>query len=302
MLAIATKQVSRARRLVHLLGHNPEYVLGRFVTVRDAYSTLRSLGDAVAADAPLRIGDLYEEATVGLAVASSGYLVPQKPTDAQVADLKERSHSVGPHIAPNVALDLQRQCRTLPLKVSGRAAGSYEELATAHERERYDRIAIATVIDSSKLAIVQALAADPLLHDAASSFLGYRARRVSSWLFWSFASQLSDAERRAMNQTIDFHYDVDGYNFMYANFYLVDTTTENGAHVLIEGSSRRKRWSHLMGIARLSDADALAAYGRDAERVIEGPAGFGFLEDSSCYHKALPPRGGDRLILQLRYR
>jgi hypothetical protein len=300
MLANATRHVSRARRLVHLLGHNPEYVLGRFAAVRDAYSTLRSLGDAVAAAAPLRIGDLYEEAAIPLAVASSGHLVPQKPVDAQVDDLRERSYSVGPHIAPDIALDLQRQCRTLPLKVGGRAAGNYEELAKASER--YERIAIATVIDSSKLAVVQALAADPLLHDAASSFLGYRARRVSSWLFWSFASRLSDDERRAMNQTIDFHYDVDGYNFMYANFYLVDTTVENGAHVLIEGSSRRKRWRHLTGIARLSDAEALAAYGSTAERVMEGPAGFGFLEDSSCYHKALPPRGGDRLILQLRYR
>jgi hypothetical protein len=89
---------------------------------------------------------------------------------------------------------------------------------------------------------------------------------------------------------------------MYANFYLVDTTARNGAHVLIEGSSRRKRWRHLIGAARLADAEALAAYGRDAERVMEGTAGFGFLEDSSCYHKALPPLSGDRLILQLRYR
>ena len=156
--------------------------------------------------------------------------------------------------------------------------------------------------ESSKLAVVQALAADPLLHEAASSFLGYRARRVSSWLFWSFASGLSDDERRAVNQTVDFHYDVDGYNFMYANFYLVDTTARNGAHVLIEGSSRHKRWRHLMGVARLADAEAFAAYGRDSERVMEGAAGFGFLEDSSCYHKALAPLSGDRLILQLRYR
>src|SRR5437899_4495543 len=104
MLAIATRHVSRARRLVHLLGHNPEYVLGRFAAVRDAYSTLRSLGDAVAAAVPLRIGDLYEEATVVLAVASSGYLVPPKPVDAQVSDLRERSYSVGPHIAPDMAL------------------------------------------------------------------------------------------------------------------------------------------------------------------------------------------------------
>jgi hypothetical protein len=89
---------------------------------------------------------------------------------------------------------------------------------------------------------------------------------------------------------------------MYANFYLVDTTVRNGAHVLIDGSSRRKRWRHLMGAARLTDGEVVAVYGRDAERVMEGAAGFGFLEDSSCYHKALPPLSGDRLILQLRYR
>jgi len=235
-----------------------------------------------------------------VAVASSGYLISQTSIDEQVTEMRERSYSVGPHIAAAIAIELQGQCRTLPLRVSGRDAGTYEELVRSSER--YDRIAIATVRDSSKLAIVRALAADPLLHAAASSFLGYRASRVSSWLFWSFANCLSDDERRAVNQTIDFHYDVDGYNFMYANFYLVDTTARNGAHVLIEGSSRRKHWRHLMGVARLADAEALAAYGCDAQRVMEGATGFGFLEDSSCYHKALPPLGGDRLILQLRYR
>jgi hypothetical protein len=300
MFAFKSRQVARARRLVHLLSHNPEYVLGRFATVRDAYSALRSLGDTMGHDAPLRIGDLYEEPSAALAVSPSGYLTSLKPLDQQVAEMRERSYSVGPHIVPAVALELQSRCRTLPLKAAGRDAGTYEELAGLPER--YDRIAIATVRDSSKLAIVQALAADSLLHAAASSFLGYRARRVSSWLFWSFASRLSDDERRAANQTIDFHYDVDGYNFMYANFYLIDTTAQNGAHVLIEGSSRHKQWCHLIGVARLADPEALAAYGRDAERIMEGAAGFGFLEDSSCYHKALPPRSGDRLILQLRYR
>jgi hypothetical protein len=300
MLAIASRQVSRARRLAHLLRHNPEYVLGRFAAVRDAYSAMRSIGDAIAPEAPLRIGDLYEEASTALDVAPSGCLESQKPVAEQVRDLRERAYSVGPHILAASARELQCQCRTLPLKAGGKDAGTYEELARSPER--YGRIAIATVRDSSKLPLVQALAADPLLHAAASSFLGYRASRVSSWMFWSLASPLSDDERRAANQTIDFHYDVDGYNFMYANFYLVDTNARNGAHVLIEGSSRRKRWRNLMGIARLTDAEALETYGRDAERVMEGPAGFGFLEDSSCYHKALPPRGGDRLILQLRYR
>jgi len=103
-------------------------------------------------------------------------------------------------------------------------------------------------------------------------------------------------------QTIDYHYDVDGFNFLYANFYLLDTSVRNGAHLLIEGSSRRKQLRHLLGKARLSDAEAHDAYGLTAERTFEGPAGFGFLEDASCYHKALRPLDGERLMLQLRYR
>jgi len=99
MLAIASRHFSRARRLFDLLSHNPEYVLGRFAAVRDAYSALRSLRDAVAGDRPLHIGDLYEEPTAELVVASSGYLVPQKPVDEQVTEMRERSYSLGPHIA-----------------------------------------------------------------------------------------------------------------------------------------------------------------------------------------------------------
>ena len=148
---------------------------------------------------------------------------------------------------------------------------------------------------------VRDIAGDAFLYEAASLFLGYRPRQVSSWLFWSLANRLSAEQRREASQTIDYHYDVDGFNFMYANFYLLDTTAKNGAHALIAGSSRRKRLGHLLGSARLSDAEALEAYGRDFERTLEGPAGFGFLEDASCYHKALPPETGDRLMLQLRY-
>jgi hypothetical protein len=217
--------------------------------------------------------------------------------------MRARSYSLGPHLAPGAVSELHEAASSLPLKLAkisaiGRAP-TYRQLAA--ERELRERTAIATVRDSSKLTIVRALAADSLLNDIARQFLGYRPRQVSSWLFWSLANGLSDAERRAAYQTIDFHYDVDGFNFMYANFYLVDTNRQNGAHVLIEGTARNKRLRDLMGIARLADSEARQAYGGDRERILEGPAGFGFLEDASCYHKALPPQAGDRLMLQLRY-
>ena len=51
----------------------------------------------------------------------------------------------------------------------------------------------------------------------------------------------------------------------------------------------------------IGDAEARETYGPEAERLIEGPAGSGFLEDTSCYHKALAPVSADRLMLQFRY-
>jgi hypothetical protein len=300
MLAIAARGLARARWLAYLVSHRPGYVLGRFPAVRDAYSWLNWLKDLFAGVTPLRIGELYGKAAVEIAATPPGLLMTDKAAKQQAAEMKAKAFSLGPKVRAEAVARLQEAARTLPLEFDGKPIGTYAELKAAPER--YGRIAIATVSKSSALPDVRALAGDSALCEAAELFLGYRPRTVSSWLFWSFANQLSDDERRAAYQTIDYHYDVDGFNFMYANFYLLDTTARNGAHLLIEGSGRRKQLRHLIGKARLTDAEAYDAYGRDAERTFEGPAGFGFLEDASCYHKALRPLDGERLMLQLRYR
>jgi len=49
-----------------------------------------------------------------------------------------------------------------------------------------------------------------------------------------------------------------------------------------------------------TDEAVIAYYGKENEITIEGPAGFGFVQDSSCYHKALAPISDNRLMLQLR--
>lgn len=294
MPGFASRQYERAKRLGFLVTRRPRYVLGRFATVRDAYSGLNGLKDVVIRTTPLRMGDLYKPATSTLDVARSGHVLSSRSAAEQVEEMRRESYSLGPMLDGAALATLQDEARKLPLHVDDKTVGTYTTLSRG-------KIAIATVQDSSKLPMIRAIAGDEFLYQAASAFLGYRPRQVSSWLFWSLANQLSADQRRAAYQTIDYHYDVDGFNFMYANFYLLDTTARNGAHALIAGSSRRKRLCHLLGIARLSDTEAWQTYGREAERTLEGPAGFGFLEDASCYHKALPPENGDRLMLQLRY-
>ena len=109
------------------------------------------------------------------------------------------------------------------------------------------------------------------------------------------------AERETAQQTVRFHYDVHGYNFIYVNFYLQDTDERTGAHVLIEASHHDKKPRHLLGSARLDDDQAYRDYGANRIRVMRGPAGTGFFEDTTCYHKALAPIDQPRLMLQIRY-
>jgi hypothetical protein len=58
----------------------------------------------------------------------------------------------------------------------------------------------------------------------------------------------------------------------------------------------------LLHTANQPDEAVLDYFGREAEVIIEGAAGCGFLEDASCYHKALPPKTYERLMLQIRIR
>jgi hypothetical protein len=287
------------RRIAHIVLNRPSYLLGRFATVRDAYSRLHRLKDAVSGASPLRIGDLYHAADATIPVAISGHVLSTRTHVQQVEEIRNQSYSLGPQLDKPALAELQRCARTLPLHFNEADVGTYESLSQSSERR--GNLALATIRNSARLPMIRAIAGDRFLFEVASLFLGYRPTEVSSWFFWSLANHLSDDERRAASQTIDYHYDVNGFNFLYANFYLLDTDAMHGAHALVAGSSRRKRLRDLLGSARLGDEEVRETYGPEAERLIEGPAGSGFLEDTSCYHKALAPVSADRLMLQFRY-
>jgi hypothetical protein len=96
-------------------------------------------------------------------------------------------------------------------------------------------------------------------------------------------------KRKVATQTTEFHFDVHSYNFAYAAYYLLDTDRNNGAHVMITHSHKDKPTAWLFGSANQKDDVIYAHYPEDKVLIIEGMAGTGFWQDSSCYHKALPP-------------
>ena len=149
---------------------------------------------------------------------------------------------------------------------------------------------------------MRAVVEDPVLRAIVSGYLRFEPRHASALLYWSFASDFTDEERRQLKQgVIDYHYDASGYSFAYASFYILDTDRESGAHVMMKRSHNRKPLRMLLGSAVASEADVREQFGKENEIMIEGPAGTGFVQDASCYHHATPPTVRDRIMFQIRF-
>ena len=56
-----------------------------------------------------------------------------------------------------------------------------------------------------------------------------------------------------------------------------------------------------MGSVRHDEKQLKEDYNLNDFKIIEGNAGCGFIEDTSCYHKAHIPETKPRLALQIRY-
>ena len=91
-------------------------------------------------------------------------------------------------------------------------------------------------------------------------------------------------------------------NFVYIFFYLTECDRNSGAHQLIKGSHLNKKiFKHLIGSARQEEKKLEQDYNKNDFIFVEGSAGYGFVEDTSCYHRALKPINKPRLSLQFRY-
>jgi len=163
-------------------------------------------------------------------------------------------------------------------------------------------IPVGGVSDPQRCPAIQTIINDPILRCIVRRYLGHEPRKVLALLSWTFCSAMTDDERRRLrHHVIDYHYDVEGFDFIYASFYITDTDRRNGAHVMMKRSHRKKPLRMLLGSVRASQEDVYQVFGRDNEITIEGPAGTGFVQDTSCYHRATTPTHGDRLMLAIRF-
>lgn len=280
--------ISRGWTLVR--GGELYYILGRFQIVRSVYSRLRGLHQSRMGTQP----DLAERKTLFVGFDH----------DAAVQAIRDDAVYIGTNLPTRVVEEIVSFCKAEPLFARHEPdGGNFQH----HEITRGFRpdgrpAPIGAIKDPLSCPAVRSVTADPGLRSIARTYLGYEPTRVITLLYWSFASSFTDEERRNLLQhVIDYHYDVGGYNFVYASFYLLDTVRSSGAHVMVKGSHKTKPLRMLWGSAVASEQQVYHQFGRENEIVIEGPAGTGFVQDTSCYHRASPPTSGDRLLLQIRF-
>ena len=148
----------------------------------------------------------------------------------------------------------------------------------------------------------QRLKNDRILLEIARQYFQKPAVYLTSELCWSFPNQSSYSQMIQDAQV--FHYDIDDYQSLKFFFYLTDVDLSSGAHIVILKSHKNKRlWHQLIGqhSASILDSELIKAYG--AENVLEicGEKGFGFVEDTFCFHKGTTPTQKSRLLLQLEF-
>jgi hypothetical protein len=266
--------------------YRPYRTIGRFAALRRAYGW-------VQARRPFR--------DVGTPPPDSLTLFPElSPEESRTALYTSGIH-LGLRLSGEITDSIRRFARMARCTRPGFDENFHPEDVRNGALRDGRQVPVADVHRPLECEVLAAIKNDPRLLAAAHLVLGYRSRRVAVRLFWSFAGPIPDETRRALGQTIDFHYDVPWFNSVYVYFYLTPVDQNSGAHVMYRGSAKNKPLAFLLSSCVGNEQVLRTYYGPEREMAIEGPAGFGFLVDPFGYHKALPPLTNDRLMLQLRY-
>jgi hypothetical protein len=267
------------------------YALGRFRTVRASYSRYQQFKGAVGR-APVADG------------AQRPTLFPGTDVALAVETMREEAVFLGLRLPPHIVAAIDAFGRSEPLHARYDPDGpTFHYCDVVRGRAADGRpMPLGGIREPARCPAVKAVVEDPVLRAIVRSYLGYEPKRVLTILDWSFASDFTDEERRQLkHHVIDYHYDVGGFNFVYAGFYITDTDRHSGAHVMMKRSHNRKPLRMLLGSAVASEEAVRKQFGRENELTIEGPAGTAFVQDPSCYHRASPPTCGDRLMLAIRF-
>jgi hypothetical protein len=262
------------------------YTFGRFTSVRWMYARGVGFRQMFGHQPPM---------------GSQPTVFPGVSADKAIADLRRDAVCFGLNLTPEMVKTIYDYSISQPLQ-HGSIDRPFKYAEVTNGKLPDGRaVAMAYVQNPMDCPPIKAVVEDPIMQSVCRRYLGYVPAHADVNLYWSFAVKLDLEARRKFNQTVEYHIDVHDFNFCYAHFYITDCDELSGAHVMVRGSHKHKRLGWMFGTARKSDSDISQYYQPSDVLTIKGPAGTGFIEDTSCYHKAIAPVERDRLLFQIRY-
>lgn len=146
---------------------------------------------------------------------------------------------------------------------------------------------------------IKKLERDSLLIEIARQYLEAEPVHQGNQLGWSFPVESTIYERRQAVQM--FHCDSSNRRSLKFFFYITDVDLCSSPHVCVRRSHAKKKLSHLLLQRGLSFQEITKYYDYKNIVPICGKAGFGFVEDTGCFHKETPPGSKERLLLQIEF-
>ncbi len=181
-------------------------------------------------------------------------------------------------------------CRLCPAPESHTGLVTYDADNPMSTLYKVDQQALHENID------IQALATDGSLLSVAQAYLRCQPVFMGCCMWWSTAFSDESISKAAQL----YHFDMPHAKFLKIFVYLTDVDEEQGPHVVVRNTHRRKLRAFLED-RRFSDEEVLAHYSADRIVTFAGATGTMFAEDTSSLHKGTRVKQGHRLLLQLMY-
>ena len=262
------------------------FVLGRFNSIRKLYS-LKS-----------RFSSRPDR------VSNKASLFDRVNSDRVVDTLKQDGIYTDFSLPQSILKDLLRRVKT-----ENCFAGGHPDMGfNISEKDEVDRVYYRPFyvaryfnISSGWSEIIQ-LATDPKILEIADRYIGQPAKYTGASMFWTFpiSGTSYDCDQQKFSY---FHYDLDDFASLRFCFYLTDVDEESGPHLCIRGSHLKKSIFHVWNFfTRIQSSEELDKfYGTEKLVTLQGKCGTGFIEDTFCFHKGIPPKTKPRLFLQLHF-
>jgi len=225
---------------------------------------------------PLPRSPLLSDAEISDVVANlerDGYMIlPFGMTAEQIDDVKEFAFSTPAH-----GVDVNKDVQILP---NNNAPGE----------ARYNW----WMNDIAKVPTVQRMITEGPYCAIAQQYLGCRPVLALVNLFIDRPSGKPDG-------SYVYHYDNEGPGFLKFFFFLTDVKVGTGAHYFIAGSQANTKPKPISRAGFYSEDALFDVYGRECEKIMQGPAGTILAEDTMGFHRGSALTHDYRLMMQFEF-